>query len=120
MKLRALILFGWTAWFAPAQEASCHPVEGDRISARDLAAALPEFRTAPPEALVGQAPLPGARRTFHAPELRALAHRFGTRAFAGRHLFRMAFAAAGSHRGDRGDAGIALKFPAPGSKSKRT
>ena len=77
MKLRALILFGWTAWFAPAQEASCHPVEGDRISARDLAAALPEFRTAPPEALVGQAPLPGARRTFHAPELRALAHRFG-------------------------------------------
>lgn len=77
MKLRALILFGWTAWFAPAQEASCHPVEGDRILARELAAALPEFRTAPPDALVGQAPLPGARRTFHAPELRALAHRFG-------------------------------------------
>jgi flagella basal body P-ring formation protein FlgA len=77
MKLRALFLFGWTAWFAPAQEASCHPVEGDRVLARDLAAALPEFRTAPPEALVGQAPLPGTRRTFHAPELRALAHRFG-------------------------------------------
>jgi flagella basal body P-ring formation protein FlgA len=77
MKLRALFLFGWTAWFAPAQEASCHPVEGDRISARDLAAALPEFRTAPPEALIGQTPLPGARRTFHAAELRALAHRFG-------------------------------------------
>jgi flagella basal body P-ring formation protein FlgA len=42
-----------------------------------LAAALPEFRTAPPESLVAQAPLPGARRTFHAAELRALAHRFG-------------------------------------------
>jgi flagella basal body P-ring formation protein FlgA len=65
------------AWFAPAQETACHPVEGDRIRAQDLAAVLPEFRTAPPEALLGQAPLPGARRTFHAPELLALAHRFG-------------------------------------------
>jgi flagella basal body P-ring formation protein FlgA len=52
-------------------------VEGDRIQVRDLAAALPEFSTAPADAMVGQAPLPGARRTFHAPELRALAHRFG-------------------------------------------
>jgi flagella basal body P-ring formation protein FlgA len=77
MKLRILLLFGWTACFAPAQEPACHPVEGDRILAQDLAAALPEFRTAPREAMVGQAPLPGARRTFHAPELRALAHRFG-------------------------------------------
>lgn len=77
MKLRILCLLGWTAWFAPAQEPSCRPVEGDRILARDLAAALPDFRTAPPEALVGQAPLPGAQRTFHASELRALAHRFG-------------------------------------------
>jgi len=77
MKLRVLLLFGWTAWFAPAQEASCHPVDGDRISARDLAAALPEFSTAPPQALVGQAPLPGTQRTFHGQELRALAHRFG-------------------------------------------
>jgi hypothetical protein len=63
MKLRILFLFGWTAWFAPAQEPACHPVEGDRILARDLAAALPEFRTAPPEALVGAgAP---ARRAAH-------------------------------------------------------
>jgi flagella basal body P-ring formation protein FlgA len=52
-------------------------VEGDRILARDLAAALPEFASAPAEALVGQAPLPGARRTFHVAELHALAHRFG-------------------------------------------
>lgn len=77
MKLRILCLIGWTAWFAPAQETSCRPVEGDRIQARDLAAALPEFHTAPPEALVGQAPLPGAQRNFHPSELRALAHRFG-------------------------------------------
>jgi flagella basal body P-ring formation protein FlgA len=77
MKLRILCLLGWTAWFAPAQVQSCRPVEGDRLLARDLAAALPEFLDAPREALVGQAPLPGAQRTFHASELRALAHRFG-------------------------------------------
>src|SRR5262249_38268034 len=56
---------------------SCRPVEGDRISTRDLAAALPEFTPAPPAALVAQAPLPGSQRVFHAQELRALAHRFG-------------------------------------------
>ena len=77
MRLRILLLFGWTAWFAPAQEPACHPVAGDHIRAQDLAAILPEFATAPPEAILGQAPLPGARRTFHAPELQALAHRFG-------------------------------------------
>jgi len=77
MMLRALVLLGWTAWFAPAQETSCLPVEGDRISTRDLAAALPEFSTAPTEAMVAQSPLPGAQRTFHGQELRALAHRFG-------------------------------------------
>jgi flagella basal body P-ring formation protein FlgA len=77
MRLRILFLFGWSACFAPAQEPACHAVEGDRILARDLAAVLPEFGTAPPQALVGQAPLPGARRTFHAQELLALAHRFG-------------------------------------------
>jgi flagella basal body P-ring formation protein FlgA len=77
MKLRVLVVLGWTAWFAPAQEPSCRPVEGDRISARDLAAALPEFSAAPPQAVVAQAPLPGTQRTFHGQELRALAHRFG-------------------------------------------
>jgi flagella basal body P-ring formation protein FlgA len=66
-----------TAWFAPAQEPSCRPVEGDRISTRDLAAALPEFTAAPPGGLVAQAPLPGFQRIFHAQELRVLAHRFG-------------------------------------------
>jgi flagella basal body P-ring formation protein FlgA len=76
MKLRALFLFCWTACFAPAQPV-CHPVEGDRILARNLAAALPEFAAAPPEALVGQSSLPGAQRIFHASELRLLAHRFG-------------------------------------------
>jgi flagella basal body P-ring formation protein FlgA len=77
MMIRALVVLGMMAWFAPAQEPSCHPVEGDRISTRDLAAALPEFSAAPPGALVAQAPLPGSQRAFHAQELHALAHRFG-------------------------------------------
>jgi len=77
MKLRVLVVLGWTAWFAPAQEPSCRPVEGDRILARDLAAALPEFAAAPPDSLVGQAPVPGAQRVFHASELQMLARRFG-------------------------------------------
>lgn len=77
MRFRILLLMGWAAWFAPAQESSCHPVEGDRIKARNLAAVLPAFSSAPPEALLGQAPLPGSQRIFHAPEIRALAHRFG-------------------------------------------
>jgi len=70
-------LLGATAWPSHAEEPACHPVSGDRILARDLAAAVPEFAAAPPAALVGQAPLAGARRTFHAAELHALAHRFG-------------------------------------------
>jgi len=76
MKLRILFLFGWAACFAPAQQPACRPVEGDRISARDLAAVLPEFSAAPPDALVSQAPVPGAQRVFHEAELRMLAHRF--------------------------------------------
>jgi flagella basal body P-ring formation protein FlgA len=77
MSFRILFLLGWTACFAPAQQPACQPVEGDRILARHLAAVLPEFGSAAPEALLGQSPLPGAQRTFHAQELRALAHRFG-------------------------------------------
>jgi len=42
-----------------------------------LASIFPEFRAVPPETLLGQAPLPGSQRTFHSPELRALARRFG-------------------------------------------
>ena len=86
MKLRVLVLFGWTAWFAPAQEPSCHPVEGDRISTRDLTAALPEFSAAPQQAVVAQAPLPGSVRTFHDQELRALAHRFGVALSSGQDI----------------------------------
>jgi flagella basal body P-ring formation protein FlgA len=77
MKFRILFLLGWISWFAPAQGPACHSLEGDRIRARDLAAVFPEFHQVPAETVLGQAPLPGAQRTFHSPELRALAHRFG-------------------------------------------
>lgn len=77
MKFRILFLLGWISWFAPAQGPACHSVEGDRIRAQDLAAVFPEFHRVPAETLFGQAPLPGAQRIFHSPELRALARRFG-------------------------------------------
>ena len=77
MTLRILFLLGCTTWFAPAQQSACRSVEGDRIRAQDLAAALPEFSAVPPETLLGQAPLPGTQHILHSSELRALARRFG-------------------------------------------
>jgi flagella basal body P-ring formation protein FlgA len=45
-------------------------VEGEQVLARDLAAAEPAFAALPPETPFGYAPAPGARRAFHAEELR--------------------------------------------------
>ena len=117
MKLRILFLFGWTAWFAPAQEPSCHPVEGDRILARDLAAVLPEFGSVQPDALLGQAPLPAAQRTFHSPELHALAHRFGiVLSPADDICFEWSFAAAGPQPARSRPCGSRCEFPTRKSK----
>src|SRR5208282_472496 len=60
----------WTAM-------SCLPLEGDRILARDLAAATPAFALWPPETELGYAPAPGLRRVLRAAELRRLASRQG-------------------------------------------
>jgi flagella basal body P-ring formation protein FlgA len=49
--------------------ASCHPVEGDRITAADLAAVLPAFAVIAPETVAGYAPVPGAHRNFEPAEL---------------------------------------------------
>jgi flagella basal body P-ring formation protein FlgA len=51
---------------------SCVAVEGDRITAGDLARALPAFSSIPADTELGYAPLPGVRRYFHTPELRRL------------------------------------------------
>jgi len=82
MTLRILLLAAVTVWTATAQDTACRAVRNDRIQARDLAAVLPEFAAAPPEALLAQAPLPGSQKIFHATELAALARRLGVPATA--------------------------------------
>lgn len=56
---------------------SCLPVEGDRILARDLSAAMPAFAAWPQDTELGYAPAPGLRRVLRAAELRRLASRQG-------------------------------------------
>ena len=65
------------AALAVALTTACHPVDSGRILARDLAAVAPAFATAPPEAMIGYAPLPGATRVFTVAELERLARRYG-------------------------------------------
>ena len=75
-QIATLLLLWCFARLAPAQAPVCLSVEGDRILAKDLAAALPSFRTLPPDTVLGSAPQPGSERTFHPEELAALAHRY--------------------------------------------
>jgi len=75
-----LILFAALAASAPAGRAGlqeCLPVSGDRILAGDMARAAPVFTGMAPEAVLGYAPAPGARRTYGAAELARLAQRYG-------------------------------------------
>jgi flagella basal body P-ring formation protein FlgA len=51
----------------------CHAVNGDRITARDLAAVSPAFADLAPDTVVGYAPEPGARRTMEPAELLRIA-----------------------------------------------
>jgi flagella basal body P-ring formation protein FlgA len=60
----------------PAPQPACVAVEGDHITAGDMARALPAFGSIPPDTEFGYAPVPGARRYFHEPELRRLALRY--------------------------------------------
>ncbi|HTP88042.1 MAG TPA: flagellar basal body P-ring formation chaperone FlgA [Bryobacteraceae bacterium] len=53
--------------------AGCHPINAERIYARDLAAAVPLFSSLPPDFPVGYSPAPGWQRTFHVAELQRLA-----------------------------------------------
>jgi len=54
----------------------CTAVEGDRITAADLAHAVPAFSNVPPGEEIGYSPIPGVRRYFYFPELRRLALRY--------------------------------------------
>lgn len=76
MRLRILLLLGWAACLAQAQDAACRIIEADRILARDLAAALPAFSGLPAETQIAAAPLPGFRRVLHAADIQTLAQRY--------------------------------------------
>lgn len=62
---------------AMALHAGCLPVEGDRIFARDVAAAIPEFAKIPAGEVIGLAPLPTVRRVMSGGELARVARKFG-------------------------------------------
>lgn len=64
------------ASFAAAQSMKCVAVVGDRILARDFAAALPAFEQLSPETPIGYAPAPGVRRVFRSFEVDSLARRY--------------------------------------------
>ena len=76
MRCLAAFLFASIGWCAGAEVPACRLVEGDRIFAKDLAAAVPEFRAVAPETLLAPAPIPGSQRSFHATELQNLARRY--------------------------------------------
>ena len=57
--------------------AACLPVDADRILAKDLSVARPEFAALDPETEIGFAPNPGVIRVFQVSELVALAQKFG-------------------------------------------
>lgn len=70
MKLVLAALLSWQAVFA-----GCRKLSGDRILARDLAAAVPVFQALDPSTPLAFSPLPGSRRVFFTADLRRLAAR---------------------------------------------
>lgn len=54
----------------------CVPVAGDRITAADLARAVPVFSSVPAATEIGYSPVPGVRRYFYFPELHRLAAQY--------------------------------------------
>src|SRR6267378_413485 len=73
--VRILFALAFAALSARASGA-CIAVAADRVTARDLAQGAPAFSSLPADTDVGYAPVPGARRFYHAPELRRLAVRY--------------------------------------------
>ncbi len=62
-----------------AQESPCLSPSGDYILARDLARAIPQFGTVPPEKILSTAPAIGGRRVFRSEEIRRLASQSGAK-----------------------------------------
>ena len=55
---------------------ACIAVAADRVTAGDLAEIVSVFSSLPADTDIGYAPVPGARRFYHAAELRRLALRY--------------------------------------------
>ncbi|HKW96633.1 MAG TPA: flagellar basal body P-ring formation chaperone FlgA [Bryobacteraceae bacterium] len=66
----------WLAAALGTALAACIPVEDDRILARDLAVAEPQFLAIAPDTPLGYAPAPGVRRVLLPGELARFAARF--------------------------------------------
>ena len=64
---------------ASSLAAACVPVQGERITAGDVAASLPAFATLPPETVLGWAPAVGVERVVEAPEIERWARRHSLR-----------------------------------------
>src|SRR6266404_4530175 len=70
------ILFALAFALSARASGACIAVAADRVTARDIAQGAPGFSSLPGDTDVGYAPVPGARRFYHAPELRRLAVRY--------------------------------------------
>jgi flagella basal body P-ring formation protein FlgA len=66
-----------TALLWMAAVAGCVPVEGDRVTARDLAQADPAFSALAADTVFSLSPAPGVRRVFQAADLKRLAASHG-------------------------------------------
>jgi len=68
---------------AVLSRAACLPVESDRVLARDIAAAVPEFAKISQDELITYAPLPGVKRLLTRGELVRIGRRLGIEVSAG-------------------------------------
>jgi flagella basal body P-ring formation protein FlgA len=80
--MKQLLLF----FIAVLSRAAWLPVESDRVLARDIAAAVPEFAKISPDELITYAPLPGVKRLLTRGELVRIGRRLGMEISAGPDL----------------------------------
>ena len=70
-------------WVATQVAKPCVAVDSERITAADLARAVPAFSSVPPSEEIGYSPIPGVRRYFYFPELHRLALQYNVDVPAG-------------------------------------
>jgi Chaperone for flagella basal body P-ring formation len=66
-------------WIVFSMAAGCLSIEGERITAKDLSRAVPEFAGLPEGVSLGFAPLPGARRGLTGADIQRIATQYGIR-----------------------------------------